>query len=93
MKPQGGKKCVTNKEKKKLIDYYIAMQIKERRTQLGTSMQEMGDYLGVQKSTYHYYESGKTSMDIYTIITICDYLKLNWSQVIEEANRKASDDK
>lgn len=82
-----------NKEKKKLIDYYIAMQIKEKRTQLGISMQEMGEFLGVQKSTYHYYESGKTSMDIYTIITICDYLKLDWSNVIDEADKKASDEK
>ena len=82
-----------NKEKKKLIDYYVAMQIKEKRTQLGISMQEMGEFLGVQKSTYHYYESGKTSMDIYTIITICDYLKLDWSNVIDEADKKASDEK
>lgn len=84
---------MNNKDKKKLIDYYIAQQIKERRTLLGTSMQEMGDFLGVQKSTYHYYESGKTSMDIYTIITICNHLNLEWSKVIDEANRKAFEEK
>ena len=77
------------KELKKLIDYYIAQQIKEKRNEKGFSMQDMGDYLGVQKSTYHYYESGETSMDVYTIISICNHLGLSWSEIIENAEKKA----
>ena len=77
------------KELKKKIDFYIAEQIKERRNELGYSMNEMGEALGVQKSTYFYYESGQTSMDVYTIITICERLGLNWNEVIENARKEA----
>ncbi|MBR4610183.1 MAG: helix-turn-helix transcriptional regulator [Erysipelotrichaceae bacterium] len=77
------------KQLKKKIDHSIAEQIKAKRIELGYSMSDMGKLLGVQKSTYFYYESGNTSMDITTIIVLCDHLGLRWQDVIQNANESA----
>ena len=49
----------------------IANNLKKKRKQLGLTQQLMSDLINLERSTYAYYETGKTSPSIETAAKIC----------------------
>ncbi len=49
----------------------IANNLKKKRKQLGLTQQLMSDLINLERSTYAYYETGKTSPSIETAARIC----------------------
>lgn len=70
------------------IDYYIGQQLKDRRKELGYSMEMVGKYIGTTKVTILNYEKGIYSMNISTIIKICGFLRLDYIDVLENARKQ-----
>lgn len=48
----------------------LAENIKAMRKDMGFTQQQMADALGIERSTYTYYETAKTLPDIFTLIRI-----------------------
>lgn len=65
----------------------IGEQLRNKRKERHLSAQVMADLLGCSKSTYTYYERGITSIAIDDLIKACDYLGLNWIDVVYNARR------
>lgn len=65
----------------------IGKQLRNKRKEKHLSAQVMADLLDCSKSTYTYYERGITSIAIDDLIKVCDYLGLNWVDVVYNARR------
>ena len=65
----------------------IGEQLRIKRKEKHISAQVMADLLGCSKSTYTYYERGITSIAIDDLIKACDYLGLNWVDVVYNARK------
>ena len=70
------------------MDYLIGQQLKERRKELGYSMEVVGNYIGTSKVTILNYENGISSMNISTIIKLCGLLRLDYVSVLENARKE-----
>lgn len=70
------------------MDYLIGQQLKERRKELGYSMETVGNYIGTSKVTILNYENGISSMNISTIIKLCGLLRLDYVSVLENARKE-----
>lgn len=57
--------------------------IKKLRKSYNYTQKEVADKLGVDRSTYAYYESGRIRPDIDTIRKLSDIFKVHYTQILE----------
>lgn len=70
------------------LDLLIGKQLKDRRIELGYSMQDVGNYMGKTKVTILNYEEGNSSLSISALIKICGFLRMDYIEVIEKAKKE-----
>lgn len=70
------------------VDVNIGNQFKQQRTIKHYSMQYMADRLGIPKSSYYYYECGRSSMAMSMFVKSCEILGLDYVQVVENAKKE-----
>ena len=58
-------------ERMLVMGLIIANNLKKKRKQLGLTQQLMSDLINLERSTYAYYETGKTAPSIETAAKIC----------------------
>ncbi|MBR0423824.1 MAG: helix-turn-helix transcriptional regulator [Clostridia bacterium] len=57
--------------------------IKKLRKSCGYTQKEVADILGVDRSTYAYYESGRIKPDIDTIRKLSNIFRVHYTQILE----------
>ena len=50
----------------------LSSKLKEYRKLCGLTQKQVADALGIDRSTYTYYETGKTTPDVLTLKRLCD---------------------
>ena len=65
----------------------IARKLKKFRENIGYTQQQMADALNIERSTYAYYETGKTSPSIDTIMRIKDILNVSLEDLLESEGK------
>lgn len=60
----------------------IGSKIKENRVRLGFNQTQLASELGVARSSISHLESGNQQIPIHIIYKICDYLKINLSDLL-----------
>ena len=66
----------------------LALRLKIMRESKGFSQQQLAAYLGLDRSTYAYYESAKTLPNIFTILTLCDFYHLDIRYFVSKKNKE-----
>lgn len=61
----------------------ISYWLKFYRHECGLTQQQVADRLKIERSTYTYYETGKTKPDINTLIKIAKVYNINYTQLLE----------
>lgn len=77
------------KEYNNAVNVSIGNQLKAKRLEKKLSIRDVADGCHISKSNYSYYEMGKVSMTITTLISLCDFLGLNYILTIEKARDEA----
>ena len=81
-------------KKHKWGDFLITGIIKKLRKSCSYTQKEVADMLGVDRSTYAYYESGRIKPDIDTIRKLSNIFKVHYTQILEnEMHTQFSDSK
>lgn len=60
------------------------------RNMRGMTQQQVAEKLGIDRSTYTYYETGKTNVDVNTLLKIADILRASHEDLLGK-NVKSSD--
>ena len=58
--------------------------MKKLRDNCGYTQQQVADALNIDRSTYTYYETAKTTPDINTIIKLCKIFNVSYSDILED---------
>lgn len=67
------------------MDYlYLSKKLKELRAKHGLSQQELATYLHVDRSTYAYYESGKTAPSFKQIIHLANLYEIDLNCFVDK---------
>ena len=66
----------------------LAETLKTQRKKYGYSQLQISAYLGINRSTYTYYESGHTSPSIYTLYRLALLYGISVADLFPEAVRK-----
>lgn len=61
----------------------ISYWLKYYRHECGLTQQQVADRLKIERSTYTYYETGKTKPDINTLIKIAKVFDINYTALLE----------
>ncbi len=61
----------------------ISYWLKYYRHECGLTQQQVADRLKIERSTYTYYETGKTKPDINTLIKIAKVYNINYTALLE----------
>lgn len=61
----------------------ISYWLKYYRHECGLTQQQVADRLKIERSTYTYYETGKTKPDINTLIKIAKVFNINYTALLE----------
>ena len=61
----------------------ISYWLKFYRHECGLTQQQVADRLKIERSTYTYYETGKTKPDIGTLIKIAKVFNINYTKLLE----------
>lgn len=61
----------------------ISYWLKYYRHECGLTQQQVADRLKIERSTYTYYETGKTKPDINTLIKIAKVYDINYTQLLQ----------
>lgn len=73
----------------------LSQTLKRLRENSGYTQQQIADALSVERSTYAYYEIGKTTPDINTIIKLARIFNVSYTEIFEteetEAKRTLND--
>ncbi len=64
----------------------VSQLIKKARKKSGYTQQQVADLLGVDRSTYSYYELGKIKPDIKTIINLSKVFGVTYVELLESEN-------
>lgn len=64
----------------------LSFNLKRARQHRGLTQQEVAEQLNIDRSTYTYYETGRTTPTIYQIIEISKILKINLAYFLYENN-------
>lgn len=68
--------------------YSIAWSLKKFRENSGYTQQQMADALNIDRSTYAYYETGKTNPSLSTLMKIKDILNVSLEDLLESEPKK-----
>lgn len=69
---------------------FIALALKKFRENSGYTQQQMANALSMERSTYAYYETGKTSPSIETIIKIKNILNVYFEDFLESDSKSTA---
>ncbi len=61
----------------------ISYWLKFYRHECGLTQQQVADRLKIERSTYTYYETGKTKPDIHTLIKIAKVYNISYTKLLE----------
>lgn len=67
----------------------LSMTLKRLRKNCGFSQQQVADSLNIDRSTYSYYEIGKTTPDVNTIIKLSKIFDVPYTEIFEEEETSA----
>lgn len=71
--------------KKKLKpDYPLGTKLRQLRVNAGYTQQNVADVLNINRSTYTYYETGKTTPDIMTLRSLSKIFKVSIDAFLED---------
>ena len=56
--------------------------IRELRKERGLTQQQVADHLNVDRSTYAYYESGRTRLNINIVVDLAHFFKVSYATII-----------
>ncbi len=73
----------------------ISKTLKKLRENNGYTQQQVANALNIERSTYTYYETGKTTPDINTIIKLAKIFNISYTEMLEneeKENRKSLKD-
>lgn len=62
----------------------LSKTLKRLRENIGYTQQQVADALSIERSTYAYYETGKTNPDINTIIKLSKIFNVSYTDIFEE---------
>ena len=68
---------MANQENQKIIPWQIGQIFYRYRKKLGWTQEQVANILGIERSAYSYYESGKTVPDLSTLILLSQIFNLN----------------
>ena len=66
----------------------VARQLRVIRQQNRLTQQDIADVLGVSRSTYNGYESGKRTPDIDTIISLSAFYRMSVDELVREVDER-----
>ena len=69
-------------------DFMVARQLRVIRQQNRLTQQDIADVLGVSRSTYNGYESGKRTPDIDTIISLSAFYRMSVDELVREVDER-----
>ena len=67
----------------------LNQRLKHFRTTSGLTQQQVADVLGLDRSTYAYYESGKTTPDIKSVNKLLKIFNISYYELMEEPDPTA----
>ena len=70
----------------------ISQEIKKIRKNLGYTQQQIADLLGVDRSTYTCYETGRIKPDIKTIMSLSRVFGVDYTEILESENESRLSD-
>ena len=62
----------------------VGERICYRRKELGMTMQDIADYLGVQRSVVNKYEKDRVDMKLSTITGLCNLLGMSYTELLDD---------
>ena len=65
----------------------LAQTLKKLRENCGYTQQQVADALNLERSTYTYYETGKTTPDINTIVKLARIFNVSYIDIFEQEER------
>lgn len=65
----------------------LSKTLKTLRENCGYTQQQVADALSIERSTYTYYETGKTTPDINTIIKLSKIFNVSYIDIFEEEEK------
>ena len=65
----------------------LSQTLKKLRENCGYTQQQVADALNLERSTYTYYETGKTTPDINTIIKLAKIFNVSYIDIFEQEER------
>lgn len=65
----------------------IGFLLKEKRIEKNYSLQRVGDMIGRTKSSIHYYETGKRSIDIDVLEAICNVYGIDMYDFLDQVRK------
>lgn len=68
----------------------ISQTLKKLRENNGYTQQQVANALGIERSTYTYYETGKTTPDINTIIKLAKIFNISCTEMLENEKKESS---
>ena len=63
--------------------HYIAL-IRRLRKENGLTQQQVADFLHLDRSTYAYYESGRTKINIYILVRLSQFFQISLAELVGE---------
>lgn len=58
--------------------------LRQIRKSKNMSQQKVADILGIDRSTYSYYETGKSELDIKTLLALCEIFDVTLDEMLNE---------
>lgn len=66
----------------------LSQTLKKLRENCGYTQQQVADALNLERSTYTYYETGKTTPDINTIVKLAKIFNVSFIDIFEQEKRE-----
>lgn len=66
----------------------LSQTLKKLRENCGYTQQQVADALNLERSTYTYYETGKTTPDINTIVKLAKIFNVSFIDIFEQEERE-----
>lgn len=64
--------------------------MQNKREFMGLSQEDIAEMLGVHQSTYAQYEKGNRNMKLDLVIAVCQILKIDLTEFIQDEDRRIS---
>lgn len=62
----------------------LAKKLKQLRENCGHTQQQIADALNIDRSTYAYYETGKTTPDVNTVVKLSKIFNVSYSEILDD---------